>query len=115
MIHYESFSQDHDLTDEQATALAELDDLRINLPVVWSLINGVQTSRSIAKRINWPHDWVMITLRELKRDGIVYDLEGKASVIWQLNDEEYLNLKDWVARQWITGGLFNPAQSNEPE
>lgn len=110
MIHYTSFSQDRDLTTQDAEALAELDDLRTNDPIVWALINGVQTSRSIAKRINWPHDWVLITLREFKRDSIVYDIEGKASVIWQLNDDDYLRLKDWVARQWVTGGLFNPEQ-----
>lgn len=108
MIHYQSFNEDHDLTPEQSHNLTELDDLRINLPVVWSLINGVQTSRSIAKRINWPHDWVLITLREFKREGIVFDAEGKASVTWHLIDEEYLQFKDWVARQWVKGGLFNP-------
>jgi len=111
-MHYQSFHQDRDLTQHQADCLTTLHDLRNDEPIVWSLINGVQTSRSIAKRINWPHDWVLITLRELKKLGLVYDLEGKASIIWQLMDtqEELLQLKDWVARQWVTGGLFNPTE-----
>lgn len=106
---------DRDLTTEQADYLAGLQTLRTEQPVVWSLINGLQTSRSIAKRINWPHDWVMIQLRELKRQGLAYDLEGRRSVIWHISEDEkeHIDYMNWVRLQWLPGGLFNPHEQRQ--
>lgn len=108
---------DPDLTTEQADYLDGLEQLRIEQPIVWSLINGLQTSRSIAKRINWPHDWVLFKLRELKKEGLVYDEEGKASMLWHFHPEEteYLDYQRWVSTQWLPGGLFNPVEKRDEE
>lgn len=106
---------DRDLTTEQADYLDGLESLRVEQPIVWALINGLQTSRSIAKRINWPHDWVVLGLRKYKKEGLVYDLEGRRSVIWQLAEDEteHYDYKRWVAVQGMPGGLFNPHETNE--
>jgi hypothetical protein len=108
---------DRDLTTEQADYLYGLEDLRRDNPIVWALIQGLHTSQSIAKLINWPHDWTLIKLRELKSEGLVWDSEGKASVLWHFHpdEEEHLDYQRWVAAQRQPGGIFNPRKQDSPE
>lgn len=100
---------DRDLTTEEADYLAGLDEIRANQPLVWALVCGLQTVPTIAKTICWPQDWVLLKLRELKKDDIVFDSEGKRSVLWQFmpHECEYLEYKAWVLRQKLKGGLFD--------
>lgn len=106
---------DRDLSHWQASKLTELQELRTDRPIVWALVNGVRTSESIAARINWPHDWVMIHLRELKKETVVYDTEGKASVEWHLmpDEEALIELQIWVNAQRQPGGIFKRNDRND--
>lgn len=108
---------DPDLTTEQADYLDGLDELRIENPVIWALLCGMQTSRSIAKLICWPHDDVLLRLREYKKEGLVYDEEGKASMLWHFHPDEteHLDYKRWVHTQRQPGGLFNPVERRDEE
>jgi hypothetical protein len=101
---------DHTLNLEQQDKLAGLEEYRIEYPVIWALLCGMQTSRSIAKHICWPHEDVMIELRRLKAEDLVYDYEGIGSVLWQFNadETEHIEYQNWVLRQKQRGGLFNP-------
>lgn len=104
---------DRDLSTEDADALEQLEELRCYDPIIWAITSGIMTSRSIAKLIHWPHDWVMIELKRLKKEGIVWDSEGRRSILWQLTDGGDQHLRGWVARQKLTGGIFNPLDRNE--
>jgi hypothetical protein len=103
------------ITPEQAATLTELENLRTDFPVYWALIQGYQTSESIAKLINWPHTYTLNTLRSYKTDGGVTDQEGIASVVWKLTDgvPEYLEYQRWVHRQKQPRGLFRRIDRND--
>ena len=108
---------DPDLTTEQADYLSGLEELRIEQPIIWALLCGIQTSRSIARHIAWPHEDVLLKLRELKREGLVYDTEGRRSILWQFhpNESEHLDYQRWYRAQSKPGGLFNPAERRDEE
>lgn len=101
--------------DEQAEQLTRLDTLRQHNPVTWGLIQGNKTSEAIAKLICWPHEYVLGQLRQLKRDGWVWDTEGPRQIHWHLTEEQskdYLELRSWVYAQRQPRGLF---RRNEDE
>jgi hypothetical protein len=64
-------------------------------------------------KICWPHEDVLIELRRLKAEGLVYDTEGPKSVKWvfHADEAEHLEYQDWVRTQRKKGGLFNPLES----
>lgn len=95
------------ITPEQADYLSRLDILRAEEPILWALINGKVTSLTICKDINWPHDYVLGRLRIMKQEGLVWDSEGPRSIHWHMVEgAEYHELRLWVRRQWMAGGLF---------
>lgn len=108
-MHFQWYHE-HDAST--ADILYNLQDLRTENPIVWALIQGLHTSRSIAARLCWPHDDVLFHLRQLKQQGTVYDTEGKRSILWYLSPDErqYRYYEAWVARQKQRGGLFNPIE-----
>lgn len=106
---------DIDLTPEQATYLNRLDELRLDDPILWAMTQGVRTSRGIASRITWPHDYTLHTLRQYKRDYRVIDTEGRRSVEWHFSEveDELRELARWVHANKGTGGLFLPHENDE--
>jgi hypothetical protein len=102
------------ITDDQAHHLVLLQDLRTDDPVIWALIQGLHTSESIAKLINWPHTYTLNRLRALKNEGLVWDSEGRASVIWALEpNDDHDELQRWVTAQKQPGGLFRRIDRND--
>lgn len=109
----EDWADDIDLTIEQADHLNNLDDLRVEDPILWAMVQGVRTSRSIAARICWPHDYTLFRLREYKSNFLVEDSEGKRSIEWRLMGDYHRELASWVHAQKGTGGLFLPEDRND--
>jgi hypothetical protein len=111
----EDWADDIDLTTDQADHLNRLDDLRVEDPILWAMVCGVRTSRSISGRITWPHDYTLFKLREYKRDYRVIDTEGKRSVEWHFSEveDELRELARWVHANKGTGGLFLPDENDE--
>jgi hypothetical protein len=99
------------VSTEDAAHLTELEAIRRDDPVYWALVQGLHTSESIAKLILWPHHWVLGTLRRMKEDGLVWESEGKASIIWDLTETDALQV--WVARQKQPAGLFRRTDRND--
>jgi hypothetical protein len=103
--------EDNDLTTDQQYNLTYLSELMIEQPIIWVMIQGVTTSQTMAARLCWPHDWVMIGLRQYKEDGFVVDREGLRSIEWhfsdQMADTEIVDMVAWVHTQKGKGGLFS--------
>lgn len=96
------------INDDQAYHLTELDNLRTSSPIIWALVQGKHTSLAISQLICYPHDYTLGRLREYKREGMVWDHEGRKSILWNIH-EDYLDkifLRDWVQAQRRAGGLF---------
>lgn len=106
---------DHSRTMHEQDHLAGLEEMRIDKPVVWALLMGNTTSRSIASTIAWPHEDVMIELRRLKGEGLIFDTEGQKSVLWGFSvyEKEHREYVEWVRDQKRPGGLFNPRESSD--
>lgn len=105
--------EDHDLTIEQQYELAYLSEMMVEHPILWVMIQGVTTSQTMAARLCWPHDWIMIGLRRYKEQGWVVDTEGKRSVEWhfleleQGGETNLTRMVAWVHTQKGKGGLFS--------
>lgn len=103
------------VSKEDAVWLTHLDVLRSDEPVLWALLMGLKTSESIAKHICWPHHWVLGTLRRYKEEGLVWDHEGRASVIWDWESysDELSELRHWIMHQRQPGGIFRQINRND--
>lgn len=102
------------ITPEQADYLSRLDLLRSEEPILWALIQGQLTSDTIAKYIAWPHDYVLGRLRIMKKEGLVWDSEAKAGIVWHIVEgAEYHELRLWVLAQKRAGGLFRRKDRND--
>lgn len=102
------------ITPIQAHHLVLLDDLREVHPVTWALLLGYKTSESIARHICWPHTTTLDALRQLKSQGLVWDSEGRRSVIWNFDpDKDLAELQLWVIAQRRPGGLFRQQNAQE--
>jgi hypothetical protein len=80
------------MTTEEIHSLNDLEELRINDPVLWVLvILGCQTSRIIANRLGWPQEHTLNVLRDYKANGRTYDYEGHVldkGMVWELMPDE---------------------------
>lgn len=103
------------INPEQAHHLILLDEYRESQPVAWALIKGLHTSESISKLIGWPHEWVLGKLRLLKNEGLVWDSEGRASVIWNMTGDarDWWDMKTWYDAQLRPGGLFRRNENSQ--
>jgi len=98
---------------EQAHYLTRLEEIHLEEPVIWAMILHKSTAHTIAKHIAWPITWVLGTLRRLKQEGLVWDSEGRRQVTWDFAVNcEYTELREWVGRNWMPGGIFHPTSSN---
>lgn len=100
---------------ENAHDLQALDDLRVDDPILHCLVTGLRTSQSISQRMGWPHQEVLLILRQLKTDNRVYDTEGIKSIEWHLSEyeDENLALQTWFRAQQQPGGLFGQIDRND--
>lgn len=102
--------------DTDAFYLHGLERARVEEPVLHQLILGIKTATSIATNLGWPRTHVMNYLRDYKQRGMVYDEEGRRSIVWNLIsgvDDDYDEIKAWALRQKSPGGLFNAEDRNE--
>lgn len=112
---------DTNLLPTQAQNINDLDDLRRHNPILWALVLGLTTSRSIAGRICRPHYHVIDELRHYKSLGWVYDSEARVSVEWRFADvddemvKELIRLRLWILSERKLGGIFNPREEREQE
>lgn len=112
------WADDPEITIVEADKLNELDKLRRRTPIIWALVHGLQTSRSIAGWVCWPHYYVIWQLRKYKEEGLVYDNEGRRHVVWRFDTrssdpevKHWLALRKWIQAQQRDGGLFNPHEN----
>jgi hypothetical protein len=113
----QDWADEVDVTIEQADHLNDLQKLRETDPILWALMLGLRTSRSIARHITQPHYYVLRYLRACKMEtGHVTDREGRRSVEWVLTEKlpnELWELTLWVRAELKPGGLFNPNEERE--
>jgi methionine synthase II (cobalamin-independent) len=103
-----------DVSPTQAHHLVLLEDLREAEPITWALLKGLKTSETIAAHICWPHHTTLDKLRELKSQGLVWDTEGRSSVIWNFNPtKELYQLQLWIIAQRRPGGIFREKSEQE--
>lgn len=97
--------------------LTELDRLRCEAPLVWMILIGVTRSRDMAARLGWPHDYVMIELRRLKKESVVWDEQGARSMLWRIHPSEIdlLRLDAWRRSSVGTPFWGYPTESSQPD
>lgn len=93
-----SWTKSHSLD----TWISRLDWLRHDHPIVWMILttdteSGIG-SDAIAKRLGWPLDYTLLTLREYKRERILVDVEPKSkrgrALLWCIAEGSRFNM-DW--------------------
>lgn len=108
---------DHQIQGDHYDNLTTLDRLRCEAPLVWMILIGVSRSKDMAARLGWPHDYVMIELRRLKKESVVWDEQGAASMLWRIHPSEVnlLRLDAW--RRGVVGTPFwgYPTESSQPD
>lgn len=97
----------------QIDYLDELEDLRINDPVLWLIVTGHKTSEWIAKKLGWPHDTVLTHLRQYKERGYLYDYEAAKGIHWALCVGIFEDLLTWYRSKTGAGGWCNRTDRND--
>lgn len=114
-IELRDWTNDLDISLSEADYLHTLDRIRLEHPIIHTMIMGTRTAISMTHKIGWPKANITWQLRQYKKEGLVYDREGLRSIEWllTLDPEGYLHLKEWVLTQRAPGGLFNPTESRQ--
>jgi hypothetical protein len=96
----------------------EMEDLRVDSPIVWMVLTGHSDSRDIASKLGWPHELTLAMLRHYKKEGLVFDECGADRMLWRISTssgraEHLLALDRWRRGQSKRGGIFRPAENDE--
>jgi hypothetical protein len=113
-----NWADDVDYSAYDAIMLEDLEGLRLTRPILHTMVMGIKTVPSMARRIGWPHDHIIWQLREYKGEGLVADREGRRAVEWYITigaPEDLWDLAEWCRRQRQAGGLFMPKDSRQAD
>jgi hypothetical protein len=70
-----------------------IDTLRINEPILYTIMTGTKTSAWIARKLCYPHDLVYARLKQHKKNHTVNDTQGPRAVHWLIIDPDLLILQ----------------------